>query len=134
MIAIPVGFEDLLERPIVVTLVTLMPDNQPQATPVWFNYKDQHIWINSARDRQKDRNMQSRPQVTILMIDPDNPYRYLEIRGKVVEITEENALEHIVDLCERYLGHRDFYGKHPERRYIETRVIYKIRPDRILAH
>ena len=134
MVAVPEEFEDLLERPIVITLVTLMPDNQPQATPVWFNSDGQHIWVNSARNRQKDRNMEARPQVTILIIDPENPYRYLEIRGKVVEITEDNALEHIVDLCERYLGHRNFYGKNPERRHTETRVIYKIRPDRILAH
>lgn len=119
---------DLLQRPIVVTLVTVMPDNQPQATPVWFSYDGTHIWINTARGRQKDRNMRERPQVTILSVDPDDPYRYLEVRGVVDEITEEGAVEHINALSKAYFGRDDFYANYPEQRNAETRVIYKIRP------
>jgi len=125
---IPEHLLDLLQRPIVVTLVTLMPDYQPQATPVWFSYDGQHIWVNTEKNRAKARNMTERPQVTLLSIDPDNPYRYLEVRGKVVMITEEGALDHINALSKRYFGRDDFYANMPDRRNRETRVIFKIQP------
>lgn len=128
---IPEDFKDLLERPIVVTLVTIMPDGSPQATPVWFSYDGEHIWINTARGRRKDKNMTERPRVTILFFAPDDPYRYLEVRGVVAEITEEGALEHINSLSARYFGREDYYGTMPERRGKETRVIYKIKPTHI---
>lgn len=134
MTIIPEDFQDLLSRPIVVTLVTLMPDNQPQATPVWFSYDGSHILVNTAQGRQKDRNMRERPQVTVLSVDPDNPYRYLEVRGRVDEITEEGALEHINTLSHRYVGREDFYASMPEQRGKETRVIFKIRPERVIGH
>jgi PPOX class probable F420-dependent enzyme len=128
-------YRDLLERPIIISLVTLMPDNQPQASAVWFSFDGTHVWINTARGRQKDRNMTARPQVTMLWIDPDDPYRYLEIRGVVDEITEDGALEHINQLARRYRGNnKDYYAKNPERRGKETRVIYKILPTRVIAH
>lgn len=132
---IPEDLHDLVERPIVATLVTLMPDNQPQATPVWFSYDDAtgEFWVNSAKGRQKDRNMRQRPQVTLLLLDPENPYRYLEVRGRVTAITEDGALDHINRLAWRYFGRDDFYANMPERRDKETRVIYKISPDRLVA-
>lgn len=130
---IPEDRKDLLERPIVVTLVTLMPDYQPQATPVWFSYDGTHIWVNTAKGRAKDKNMRARPQVTILSVDPENPYRYLEVRGVVEEITEEGALDHINRLSARYFGREDYYGGGNEaRRGKETRVIFKIKPTRAL--
>jgi len=133
MTTIPNDFKDLLERPIVVTLVTLMPDNQPQATPVWFSYDGSHIWVNTARGRQKDRNMSERPQVTVLAVDPDNPYRYMEVRGTVDEATEDGALEHINSLAKRYVGRDDYYAAMPEQRGKETRVVYKIKPVKVIA-
>ena len=131
---IPEKFKDLLERPIVITLVTIMPDGQPQASPVWFSYDGEHILINTARGRQKDRNMTARPRVTLLLVAPDNPYRYLEIRGVVDEVTEKGALEHINSLSARYFGRADFYAEAPEQRGKETRVIYKIKPTHVIAH
>ena len=131
---IPKAYRDLLERPVVVTLVTLMADGQPQASPVWFSYDGTHLLINTARGRQKDRNMTARPQVTILFLDPEDPYRYMEIRGVVDEITEEGALEHINHLCYRYWAREDFYATIPENRDKEIRVIYKIKPVRVVAH
>lgn len=127
-------FEDLLKRPIVVTLVTLMADNQPQASPVWFSWDGTHIWINTVRGRQKDQNMTARPQVSILSVDPENPYRYLEVRGIVDETTEDGAVDHINSLSERYLGREDYYAGNPAQRGKETRVIYKIKPTHIVAH
>lgn len=125
---LPEAKKDLLERPIVVTLVTLMPDSQPQANPVWFSYDGEYIWVNSAKGRQKDKNMRARSKVTVLSLDPDNPYRYLEVRGEVVEITEEGAVDHINFLSGRYTGNADYYSRQPEVRERETRVIYKIKP------
>nr|MCU0475444.1 PPOX class F420-dependent oxidoreductase [Anaerolineae bacterium] len=101
---IPDSVKDLLDRPIVVTLVTLMPDNTPQATPVWFSWDGEHVWVNTARGRAKDKNLSQRRKATILAVDPQNPYRYLEIRGEVVESTEEGAVDHINFLSGRYTG------------------------------
>jgi PPOX class probable F420-dependent enzyme len=133
-VQIPEERKDLLERPIVATLVTLMPDGQPQATPVWFGYDGEQIWVNTARGRQKDKNMSERPQVTLLVIDPDNPYRWMELRGQVTESTEDGAVEHISSLAKHYVGRDDYYANNPEQRYKETRVIYKIKPYKVLSN
>jgi hypothetical protein len=130
--SIPEEFIDLLQRPIVAVLVTLMPDNQPQATPVWFSYDGELIWVNTARNRQKDRNMTERPQVTVLLIDPDDAYRYLEIRGHVTEQTEEGGLDHINQLSAAYENKPDFFGDNIARKNREIRVIYKIKPVRVV--
>jgi PPOX class probable F420-dependent enzyme len=130
---IPEAYLDLLERPIVVTLVTLMPDYQPQATPIWVSFDGEHVLVNTARNRQKDRNMTERPKVTILSVDPDDPYRYLEIRGVVEEITEEGAVDHINQLSAKYRNQPEYYANNPAQRYRETRVIYKIRPVKVTA-
>lgn len=121
---IPESFHDLLrdETRALLSLATLMPDGTPQVTPVWFNYDGEHILVNSAKGRVKDRNMRARPDVACLIVDPDNPYRYVQIRGRVVEITEEGAVEHINDLHFKYRGQRGYpVGD-------QIRVIYKIRP------
>lgn len=125
---IPETHRDLLEKPVVIGLVTVMPDGQPQATPVWCDFDGQNIIVNTARGRQKDLNMRQNRQVTVLAIDPQNPYRYLEVRGQVVEETEEGGLDMINRLSEKYTGQRDYYAGMPERREKERRVTYKIRP------
>lgn len=130
--ALPEEKKDLLDRPIVVTLVTLMPDSQPQANPVWFSWDGDYIWVNSAKGRQKDKNMRRQSKVTILSVDPNNPYRYLEVRGEVVEITEEGAIDHINFLSNRYRGQPDYYASMPDRRGKEQRVIYKIKPNKFI--
>jgi len=129
-VTIPENKLDLLQRPIVCTLVTIMPDGMPQATPVWFSYDGTDVWVNSAKGRQKDINMRERPdKVAVLVVDPENPYRYLEIRGKVIEITEDGALDHINRLAKAYFGRDEFYsGRSADLRGKETRVIYKIKP------
>lgn len=130
---IPDSYRDLLEGPVVVGLITIMPDGQPQATPVWCLYDGTHILINTARGRQKDQNIQKNPKVAVLAIDPQNPYRYLEVRGKVDEATEEGGLDMINRLSELYTGERDYYGRMPDMRGKEQRVTYKIRPTHVVA-
>lgn len=128
MTTIPETHADLVTRPIVATLVTHMPNGYPQATPVWFSFDGQHIWVNTESSRRKAQNMRANPKVAFLIVDPEDPYRYLEIRGDVVEETTEGAVEHIHRLCASYFGREDFYANAPHLRDVEVRVIFKIRP------
>jgi PPOX class probable F420-dependent enzyme len=98
------------------------PNPSPQVTPIWFNVEGEHILINTAKGRQKDRNMRARSQVAMTIMDPKRPYRYLQIRGEVVDVTEEGAAEHISFLSRKYRGH-DF--NIPKG---QVRVTYKIVP------
>ncbi|MEP0763391.1 MAG: PPOX class F420-dependent oxidoreductase [Chloroflexota bacterium] len=132
-VQIPASHRDLLDGPVFVTLVTLMPDGHPQATPVWCNTDGDYILINSVRGRQKDRNMGRDPRVTILAIDPQNSYRWIQVRGKVVEVTEKGAVEHINALSKLYTGNEDYYAFSPAAKGKETRVIYRIEPLKITA-
>ncbi|NLX11501.1 MAG: PPOX class F420-dependent oxidoreductase [Chloroflexi bacterium] len=132
-VRIPDKYRDLLERPVFVALATVNPDGQPQVTPVWCSYDGTHVLINTARGRQKDQNMTRNPRVTIMAIDPDNPYRWMEIRGRVDEVTEEGGVEHINFLSGKYTGNDDYYRQDPGQRQRETRVIYKITPTHVNA-
>jgi len=128
---IPPTYKDLFERPIVVCLVTLMPDGHPQATPIWADYDGTYVRVNSARGRQKDKNMKQGAKVTVLVIDPDDTGRWLEVRGQVAEVTEVGALQHIDALNLKYEGHADFFANKEDERGKEIRVTYKIEPLRI---
>jgi len=123
--AIPSSFVDLFKKKAFGHVATLMPDGSPQVTPVWVDYDGQHVLVNTAAARQKDRNLQRDGRVAISITDPDNAYRYLEVRGTVVERTTQGADAHIDSLAKRYLGK----DKYPFRQPGEVRVIFKIRPD-----
>jgi PPOX class probable F420-dependent enzyme len=101
---IPDSHKGLLfdETKAMAFLATTMADGTPQVTPVWFNTDGEHILINSAHGRVKDRNMRARPQVAVTIMDLRRPNRYLQVRGKVVEITEKGAEEHIHRLSRKY--------------------------------
>lgn len=122
---IPANFRDLFNKKAFASLTTLMPDGSPQTTPVWVDADGDYVIFNSAKGRQKDRNVRRDPRVAMAIVDPDNPYRYLEIRGKVAEITEQGADAHIDKMAKKYLGK----DKYPNRQPGEVRVIYKIRPE-----
>ncbi len=123
---IPEKFLDLFKKRAFANLATLMPNGHPQVTPVWCDYDGQHVIVNSARGRQKDRNMRRDQRVSLSIMDPENPYRYLEIRGTVAEITEEGAAAHIDKMAKKYLG----LDKYPNSQPGEVRVVYKIKPER----
>lgn len=130
MKAFPASHEDLLkdEARAYAFLATSMADGSPQLTPLWFGTDGEYILINSAKGRIKDRNMRARPHVALLITDPKDPFhRYVQIRGTVVAITEEGALEHINSLSLKYLQ------KPWEPVEGQTRVIYKVRPERSFA-
>ena len=124
---IPDAFKEVLNRRGFAHLATLMKDGSPQVTPVWYDFDGNHIRINSAKGRLKDKNMRRNKQVALSIQDPDNPYRYLAIRGNIDEITEDGADAHIDSLAKKYLD-KDRY---PFRAPGEVRVIYKIRPDKV---
>lgn len=127
--SIPEQYLDLFEKPAVADLATIMADGSPQVSPVWLDFDGTHILINSAKGRVKDRNMRRDGRVAISLLDPSNPYRRLQIRGEVVEITEEGADDLIDKLAYKYLG----LEKYPYRRSDEVRVNYKIEPAHVTA-
>src|SRR5579883_673689 len=122
--SIPDTFLDLVtQKKAFAHLATLMPDGSPQVTPVWFDYDAGKIRVNTARGRVKDRNMTQNTRVALSIIDPDNPYRHIAVRGRVAKVTESGADPHIDALSRKYLG-KDY----PFRRPGEVRVIYEIEP------
>ncbi len=124
---IPEKYLDLFEKQAFGNLGTLMKDGSPQVTPVWVDYDGKLVRFNSAKGRVKDKNVRRDPRVSVSLQDPANPYRYLEIRGRVVEITEKSADDHINKLSQKYLG-KPVY---PYRQPGEVRVTYKIEPQKI---
>jgi PPOX class probable F420-dependent enzyme len=122
---IPDKYQDLFTKRAFAHLATLMPDGSPQVTPVWCDLEGDLVLVNTAKGRQKDKNVRRDPRVALAIIDPDNPYRYLEIRGRVVEITENGADAHIDKMAKKYLG----VDKYPYRSASEQRVIFKIQPE-----
>src|SRR5438045_5115055 len=125
--AIPDKYRALFSKRAFASLGTLMPDGSPQVTPVWCDIEGDLVIVNTAKGRQKDKNIRRDPRVAVAVIDPENPYRYLEIRGRVVEITEQGADAHIDKMAKKYLG----ADKYPYRQPSETRVIFKIQAERV---
>ncbi len=126
MAGIPENYRDLFTKKAFAHLATIGPDGVPQSTPVWVDYDGAHVRFNTARGRVKDKNLQRNPKVAFSILDPENPYRYLQVRGRVVEMTEQGAEAHIDALAKKYLGQ----DRYPFRRPGEVRVIVKIVPEK----
>ena len=126
MAAIPEKYSDLLapSKKSFAHLAPLMEDGSPQVTPVWLDYTDGMIRVNTARGRVKDRNLKVGSRVALSIQDPENPYRYVQIRGKVAKETEQGADAHIDSLAKKYMG----VDSYPFRNAAEKRVIYFIEP------
>jgi PPOX class probable F420-dependent enzyme len=119
------NYLDLLrDKKPVAALATVMPDGSPQVTPVWFDYDGKHIRVNTAKGRVKARNMQQGSRVALMIVDPDNPYRYVQVRGRVTVATESGADAHIDSLAKKYLGQE----RYPFRQPGEVRIRYEIEP------
>jgi PPOX class probable F420-dependent enzyme len=128
MVEIPANYLDLLQQKTTFAhLATIMPDGTPQVTPVWFDYTNGKIRVNSAKGRVKVRNMREGAPVALSILDPDNPYRYIQIRGRVERVTEEGADAHIDSLAKKYLGK----DKYPYSQPGEVRVIFEIEPTKV---
>ncbi len=127
-VQIPDRFTDLLSRQkrAFAVLALVKKDGSPQVTPVWFDFDGRDFIFNTARGRVKDKILHRHPHVAFVIIDPENPYRYLQVAGEVVSETEEGARAQIEDLNEKYHGDRN-YPVRPG----EVRVTYKIKPVRV---
>jgi PPOX class probable F420-dependent enzyme len=125
--AIPEKYLDLFQKKAFGNLGTIMPDGSPQVTPVWIDYDGKFVRFNSALGRVKDKNIRRDPRVSISIVDPENPYRHMDIRGKVVEITQNGADDHINKLSQKYLGNPVY----PYRQPGEVRIVYKVEPEKV---
>jgi PPOX class probable F420-dependent enzyme len=123
---IPDKYKDLFEKKAFAFLGTLMPDGSPQVTPVWVLYEAPYVVVNSARGRVKDANMERDPRVSLAVHDPDNPYRYVGIQGRVAEMSEETGWEIINRLSKKYTGSAEYGGPKDE-----VRVTYYIEPESV---
>jgi PPOX class probable F420-dependent enzyme len=119
-------YRDIFDKQAFAHLATVNRDGTPQVTPVWCDFDGTHIRINTARGRVKDRNLRADPRVALSVQDPDNAYRYVQVRGRVAEMTEQGADAHIDALARKYLGQ----DRYPFRQPGEVRVLVKIVPER----
>ena len=120
-------YRDIFDKKAFCHLATVGSDGRPQVTPVWCDFDGTHVRINTARGRVKDRNLKANPRVALSAQDPDNPYRYVQVRGRVTETTEKGADEHIDALAKKYMGK----DKYPYRQPGEVRVMMKITPESV---
>lgn len=125
---IPERLIDLLapEKKAFAAIALTLADGSPQVTPIWFDWNGAHFILNTARGRVKDKVMHRGGTVALLIVDPDDPYRYVQIRGRVVEETEEGAFDVICDLNLKYHGDRN-YPKRPG----QVRITYKVLPEQV---
>jgi PPOX class probable F420-dependent enzyme len=124
---IPQSFRDLFDKKAFAHIATVGPDGTPQVTPVWIDFDGNQIRFNTAKGRVKARNLERNPKVAISIQDPENPYRYVQVRGRVTEITEKGADAHIDALAKKYLGQDRYPGRKPG----EVRVTVKVTPEKI---
>ena len=124
MAAIPDNYMDLLQKKAIANLATIMPDGTPQVTPVWVDYVGGMVRMNTAKGRVKARNLKPGARVALSITDPDNPYRYVQIRGRVASAQENGADAHVDALAKKYLDK----DKYPFRQPGEVRIMYEIEP------
>jgi PPOX class probable F420-dependent enzyme len=133
---IPASHLDLVDCPPVAALTTVMPNGDPQTSVVWCDFDGMRVRVNTMRGFQKERNMRRNPRVTLLCYDPRQPLRYLEIRGSVVEMTEEGAGRHLDAISSRYLGRTvSYFGDVIPLHFAETEVpvLCRILPSHVVA-
>jgi PPOX class probable F420-dependent enzyme len=127
---IPESHRDIFERESYAHLATVMPDGTPQVTPVWVDHEDgEYVLVNTARGRRKEKNIRRDPKVGVSVLDPDDPYRYVSVRG-TAELTEEGAVEHIDELAQRYMGVEEYPHHGAES---GARVIVRISADEVVT-
>jgi PPOX class probable F420-dependent enzyme len=125
MAGIPDNYLDLFQqKKAFAGLATVMADGSPQVTPVWFDYTDGRIRVNTAKGRVKSRTLRPGAPVALAIMDPDNPYRYVQVRGRVAHAIEQGADAHIDSLAKKYLGKDTYSFRQPG----EVRVMYEIEP------
>lgn len=132
---IPDSFLDLINCPPVAALSTIMPDGRPQTTVVWCDFDGVYVRVNTMRGFRKEKNMRANPKVTLLCFDPREPLRSLEVRGQVIEMTEDGAMAHLDSLSEKYTGARPYFGACVPAKLKETEipVLCRILPGHVVT-
>ncbi|MFI5258129.1 MAG: PPOX class F420-dependent oxidoreductase [Candidatus Limnocylindrales bacterium] len=132
---IPDAFRDLVDCPPVAALTTVMPDGTPQTSVVWCDFDGTCVRVNTMRGFRKEKNMRANPRVTLLCFDPGEPLRFLEVRGTVVEMTEDGAMDHLDGLSIRYAGVAPYFGRCIEAKFRETEtpVLCRIQPTHVVT-
>ncbi|WP_246989518.1 PPOX class F420-dependent oxidoreductase [Halorientalis marina] len=125
-VSIPEEYSDLFESRSFAFVSTLLPDGAPHVTPTWVDRENDHVLVNTVLDNRKDRNVQHDPRVALAVVDPENPYRYLSVRGEVIERRTDGAREHLDRLAERYTGEPRYPGPSGQQR-----VVHVVRPDHV---
>jgi len=128
--ALPDAVKEFLQKPNLAVLATISPKGRPQATPVWFMVDGDHMLVNTARGRVKQRNIEANPYVALTVVDRDDPYRYVQIQGKVVKLDSESAARDIDRLSMRYRGRKYQY---PPTDGPDRRVSLIIKPLKVYA-
>jgi PPOX class probable F420-dependent enzyme len=130
IVVIPESHRDIFEKESFAHFATVIPDGTPHVTPVWVDHEDgEYVLINTARGRRKEKNVKANPKVGVSVLDPDDPYRYVSVRGEA-ELTEEGAVEHIDKLAQRYMD-VDEYPHHGDES--GPRVIVRIPADNVVT-
>ncbi len=125
MTTIPESHSDILETNALAHIATIGPQGEPQNNPVWFGWDGTHVLFSQTKGRQKYHNLQRNPHVAISIVDPQNPYRYLEIRGKIVRIDEDPNLDFINSMAKKYMG----VDKYPNHQPGDERVVMVVAPE-----
>jgi PPOX class probable F420-dependent enzyme len=136
MVTIPESYRDLLEGPVFSVLTTISPDGMPENSVVWCSLDNGHILVNTAAGRRKDKNVRSNPRVALTAVDPENPYRWIDVRGRVEEIVDDPDYSNINAHAKLYAGVDEYYGDFApaESRGKEKRIIFKIKPERVVVY
>lgn len=121
---IPESLSDLLESTALANVATVGPKGEPQVSPVWFGWDGKHLLFSQTKTRQKLQNLQKDPRIALSIVDPHNPYRYLEIRGVVARVDEDPNLDFINSMSKKYLGQDKYAGQQPG----EERVVVVVEP------
>lgn len=132
---VPASHVDLLTGPYFAVLTTIAPSGQPENTVVWCSWDGEHVLVNTADGRRKPANVRNNPKVALTVIDPQNPFRWIDVRGEVAEIVPDPDYANINAHAKLYAGVDEYYGNVTpiEMKGKEERIIFKIRPDRVLA-
>ena len=123
-VEIPEGYRDLLESTALVHVATVGPDGEPQNNPVWFDWDGEHVLFSQTRTRQKYRNLGKDPRIAFSLVDPDNPYRYLEIRGEVARVEDDPDNDFINAMAKKYMD----VDEYPFHQPGDERVVVHVRP------
>lgn len=132
---VPATHVDLLEGPYYAVLTTMAPNGQPENTVVWCSWDGEHVLVNTADGRRKPDNVRKNPKVALSVIDPQNPFRWIDVRGEVESIVDDLDYANINAHAKLYVGVDEYYGGFApaENRGTERRIVFKIRPERVLA-